>query len=130
MKCILGTLDTAKNILKYIGVKNTLSIQNHHKLHKLLPVLEEESKFYAEKYQVFLDKYATKNEDGTVKLIEGTNNVHIPDEKQEEAIRERDELYNLEVEVPDIKFAISIFGNVEINSYEFSCLIPFIEESL
>lgn len=130
MKVAIGTLDTAKNILRYIGGINKLSIQSHHKMHKLLPLLDEETKFYSEKYQSFLDKYSEKNEDGSVRLIEDTNNVQISAEKQEEAFKERDELYSLEVEVPDIKFPISIFGEIELSAYEYGCVLPFIEESL
>lgn len=127
MKCIIGKLNVAKEILEFVSSTNKLSVKTHHKLHKLLPLLEEEVKFYNDKYQEFLEKYSEKNEDGSLKLIEGTNNVKIVEGKEEEAFKEREELFNLEVELPDTKFDISDFGDLEMSAYEFDCIISFIE---
>lgn len=59
-----------------------------YKLHKLSTNLSKAAKHFDAKYTEYQDKYAEKNEDGTMKIIEDENGVkhfNIPDEKAKEA---------------------------------------------
>ena len=98
-----------------------------YKFNKLCIDLDADNKFYNEELNKILQQYANKNEDGSFKRTEG-GGIDIKEDQIETAQKEIDSLYNLEVDVPDIKFTIDELDGLELSIEDFNAMLPFIDE--
>lgn len=98
-----------------------------YKFNKLCIDLDADNKFYNEELNKILQQYANKNEDGSFKRTEG-GGIDIKEDQIEAAQKEIDSLYNLEVDVPDIKFTIDELDGLELSIEDFNAMLPFIDE--
>ena len=99
-----------------------------YKFNKLCASLEGENKFYAEELNKIISEYCEKNEDGTPKMMEDGTGVKIKEEFVEEAQTKAEELWNLDIDAPDIQINLNEMDNVRLSVEELNGISPFIIE--
>ena len=84
-----------------------LSTKVNYNLNKNLLTFENVLKTYNKCNKELLDKYAIKNEDGSLKIDENTNEIKFAPNNKKEYITKRDELLSFEeqVDVHNIKLS-------------------------
>ena len=83
--------------------------------------------FYQNSFRELLVEYSKKDENGNPIPTEDGQGVLLIEEKTNEAYIKLAELRELDVELPDNKFDIDSFGNVELSPEEMVAIMPFIE---
>lgn len=109
--------------------EKTLPIKTTYKVSKLFAKILEEAKFYEEQQQNLIEKYSKKNEDGSPLLTNDKKGIQIKDEYALKVLEKQKELLALEVELPDITFALEELETAELSVKEFNELMPFINDS-
>lgn len=113
----------------YNEVKSAkIPLKTAYKLNKLAVAIDEQNHFYGEQLNLVLSECADKGADGNYIPTDDSVGVKILDEKQNEFISRINELLLLEVEVPDIKFSIDEFGDIELTMEVFNIITPFLAE--
>lgn len=98
-----------------------------YKFNKLCIGLDNESKFYDDELAKIIQIYGEKNEDGSVKKTE-VGGVQIKEGQVEAAQKEIDNLWNLEVDAPDIYFIVDELDGLELSIEDFNAMLPFIKD--
>lgn len=104
-----------------------LSMKVSYNIARLAKAVEQELEFYREKFTAIIQEYGDKDENGNPIPIDD-GGIKIKPGFEHECYHAIDELQNLEVELPDVKFSIEDFGNVEIEPITVNLIIPFLEE--
>lgn len=113
----------------YEAVKSQkLSIKTAYRLTKLAKAIEEEINFYREKLQTIIQEYGEVDENGQPIPTEDGNGVKLRPGTEMECNSAIQELYMMEITLPDITFDIEEFDNVELTTEEFTAILPFIKE--
>ena len=113
----------------YNSVKNQkLSIKTAYKLTLLAKSLDTQLQFYREKLQEIIREYAAFDENGQPITIENGQGIKLRDGVDMDCARAMAELQNMEVTIPDIKFSLDEFANVELTTTEMASIMPFIED--
>lgn len=94
---------------------------------KLIKFAEKEVSDYEEARMKLIDKYGVKNEDGSVKVDEATQQYIIADESKETFNNEHKELAEATVEIPINKLKIGDLGEAGFMPAELLILEPFID---
>jgi predicted transposase YdaD len=105
-----------------------LSIKTAYRLARLAKVIEEEVQFYREKFQAILQEYGEKNENGQLVPTEDGSGVKLIQGMEEACFSAIHDLQELEVTLPDIKFSLEEFGDMELTTNDIGSILPFIEE--
>jgi len=84
-----------------------LSTKVNYNLNKNLMTLENALKTYNKCNKELLDKYAIKNEDGSLKIDENTNEIKFAPNNKKEYITKRDELLECEESVSILNIKLS-----------------------
>jgi len=116
-----------RNIQNKIKSQN-LPIKTAYKFSKLFASVDTEADFYGQKLQEIINTYAEKDEAGNPIPTDNNDGVKIQKELLSECQEKLNELFQLDVELPDIKFTLNELESLEISVDEFSALLPFIEE--
>lgn len=113
----------------YNEVKSSkLPLKTAYKLSLLVKAIDDKIQFYQEKLQEILMDCAQLDENNHPIPTEDGNGVKIKPGFEMECMNRVNELQSLEIELPDMKFNIDDFGNIEISVEMFSVILPFIEE--
>lgn len=113
----------------YESIKNEkMPIKTAYKLSKLIKTIEEEDQFYRTKFQELIEEYGEKDENGQYVLINNDTSVKIIDGKQKECSEKMNDLQNIEVKTPDIKFALEELESINMTVEMITALMPFIED--
>lgn len=113
----------------YEAVKSQkLPIKTAYRLTKLAKAIEEEITFYREKIQSIIKEYGEVDENGQPIPTEDGNGVKLRPGTEMECNSAIQELYTMEITLPDITFDIEEFDNVELTTEEFTAILPFIKE--
>ena len=99
-----------------------------YNLTKLYKALSTEADFYNEKLNEIVQTYGERDEEGNHKPTADGRGVQIQKDKLEEAQSKLNELYTIEVTLPDIKLSVDTLGDVELTLEETNALMPFFEE--
>ena len=99
-----------------------------YNLTKLYKALSTEADFYNEKLNEIVQTYGERDEEGNLKPTADGRGVQIQKDKLEEAQAKLNELYTIEVTLPDIKLSVDTLGDVELTLEETNALMPFFEE--
>ena len=83
--------------------------------------------FYQESFRNLLMEYSKKDEEGNPVPTEDGQGVLLKEETMGEAYEKLAELRELDVELPDTKFSVDDFGNIELSPEEMVIIMPFIE---
>lgn len=113
----------------YEIVKNQkLSMKTAYRLTQLAKAIDEELQFYREKLQEIIKEYGEMDENGQPVSTNDGAGIKLRTGVEPECYAAMQELQNFEVTLPDIKFNIDEFDNVELSTSEIGAIIPFIEE--
>lgn len=98
-----------------------------YKLTLLAQEVQKHIDFYQESFRNLLTEYGKKDEQGNVMPTDDGQGVLLAEETMNEAYTKLAELRELDVELPDTKFSLDDFDNVEISPEEMMVIMPFIE---
>jgi hypothetical protein len=98
-----------------------------YKLTLLMQEIEKHINFYQEKFRELIMEFSKKDEEGNPVPTADGQGVQLAEGTTEEAYQKLAELRDLDVELPDTKFSVDDFGNVEISADEMIMIMPFIE---
>jgi hypothetical protein len=98
-----------------------------YKLTLLMQEIEKHINFYQEKFRELIMEYSKKDEEGNPVPTADGQGVQLAERTTAEAYQKLAELRDLDVELPDTKFSVDDFGNVEISVDEMIMIMPFIE---
>ena len=93
----------------------------------LMQEVEKHVNFYQESFRNLLIEYGKKDEEGNLMPSEDGQGVLLAEETIQEAYQKLAELRELDVELPDTKFGLDAFENIEISPQEMILLMPFVE---
>ena len=105
-----------------------LPFKTSYRLTLLTQEVEKHINFYQEKFRELILEYSKKDENGNPVPTEDGSGVQLVEETMNEAYTKLSELRGLDVELPDVKFDIDSFGEVELSPEEMVVIMPFIEE--
>ena len=83
--------------------------------------------FYQEQYNIYLEQYAEKNEEG-YKLTENKKGIVLKKETINEAREKFKELDNWEFDIDIKKIPLSFFEKLELSPTDLMGFLPFIDE--
>lgn len=122
---ITTLIKAAKIFSKFAEVK--IPSRLAYKIMKFCKAVAEEEEFYNTKRQELIDTYAVKDENGQV-VVSDNNMISIIPDKMNEANAAMQDLNNLEVEAPNIKFSLDELNGLELSVADMFVLDVFIEE--
>lgn len=105
-----------------------LPFKTAYRITLLAQEIEKHINFYQEQFRSLLQEYGEKDENGNLCPTEDGGGILLKEATMQEAYAKLNELHELDVELPDIKFNIDDFGNIELTPEEMHIIIPFIEE--
>ena len=105
-----------------------LPVKTAYKFSKLFSALNKEAHFYSEELNKLIMEYAEHDETGAPKMIDNGTGVQLQKEYVELVQEKCNELWNLEVDVPDVNFTLEELDKLELSLEEFDLLLPFITE--
>lgn len=105
-----------------------LTMKTAYKLAQLAKAIEGELQFYREKVQAIVAEYGLIDEEGRPLPTEDGSGIKLRPGTEDQCFNAMKELQEIEVTLPDIKFHIEDFGDVELNMAEMAAILPFIEE--
>ena len=97
-----------------------------YKLSNLAKIIDEKTAFYRERFQEILKEYGEFDKDGNLVPTEDGNGIKVRPGTEQECIIKINELQMLEVDMPEIKFDIEDFGDIELTIEVFSLITPFL----
>lgn len=110
------------------AIKNQkLSIKTSYKIAKLQKMLEIENEFYHKHFREIILKFSKKDEKGEPVVLEN-GNICILEGKEQECMKEMNELLNTEVDIKLPHFALEEFENVELTSEQIKNALYLFEE--
>lgn len=123
---MLKVLDL-RDVLSKI-TSQSLPISTVYKLSKLFEAVKSEGDFYSTHLDAIIEEYGQKDDNGQYLLTEDKMGVRIDKDKVAEVEAKLQELWKIEVELPDVKFTLAELEKVELTVQEFNSLMPFIQE--
>lgn len=104
-----------------------LPFKTSYRITMLILEVEKHINFYQASFRDLLTEYGKKDENGNLKPTEDGQGVLLAEETMQEAYQKLAELRELDVELPNTKFDLDAFGDIEISPQEMLILMPFIE---
>lgn len=118
------------NFATFYGVvrNQKLGIRTAYKLNQLARAIDVEVKFYQEKFQEILNEYGEKDENGQLIYINNGEQIKLREGMAQTCYAAINDLQQLDVELPDTKFSIDEFANIELTADNIGYAIPFIAD--
>ena len=104
-----------------------LPFKTAYQIALLMQEVDRHHSFYQEQFREILTEYSKKDEQGNLVPTTDGQGVMLAEETMDEAYTKLAELRDLDVTLPDIKFAMEAFEKVELTPEEMMILLPFIE---
>ena len=89
--------------------------------------IEKSLNYYNTQLRDMLNYYGEHDENGGLISTEDGGGIFLRPELKDEAYQKLEELGSLDIELPDYKFNLDAFGDIEISPQEMLILMPFIE---
>ena len=105
-----------------------LSMKIAYRLAQLAKAIDGELQFYREKLQAIVQEFGEMDEEGKPVTTEDGGGIKLRPGTEAQCFSAMKELQEVEVTLPDIKFHIEDFGDVELSMTEMAAILPFIEE--
>jgi hypothetical protein len=105
-----------------------LTMKTAYRLAQLAKIVDGELQFYREKLHAIVQEFGEMDEEGKPAVTDDGNGIKLRPGTEDQCFNAMKELQELEVTLPDIKFHIEDFGNVELNMAEMTAILAFIEE--
>lgn len=124
------TIQSILNFSTFYEIMRTqkLPIKIAYKLSQLNKAITSELEFYREKFQEIVWNYGEIDENGQLVPTEDGAGIKIKPGTESECYSAIQELQDLEITLPDIKFTLEDFSNIELTMTEIEPILPFIEE--
>ena len=103
-----------------------LPIKTAYKISRLSKAIEDEVTFYQTKFREILSVYCQVDENGNYVPTADGQGFKIIEGKEAECNQAMIDLHQLEIELPDITFAIDEFDGMELTLKELDGIMPFI----
>ena len=112
----------------YDEIKSSkISLKLAYKLATLSKAIETNLQFYQEKLQEILKEFGEFDENDNLVPTEDGRGVKVKPGTEMECMKQINELQNIEIELPDVKFDIDEFGDIELSLEIFQIIAPFID---
>ena len=105
-----------------------LPFKTSYRLTILAQEIEKHINFYQEKFRELILTYSEKDEAGNPITTDDGQGIKLAEATRQEAYTQLTELRGLDVELPDTKFSIDDFADVELSPMEMNIILPFIAE--
>ena len=105
-----------------------LSMKIAYRLAQLAKAIDGELQFYRDKLQAIIQEYGEMDEQGKPVPTEDGNGIKLRPGTDMQCMAAMYELQMLDVTLPDIKFNLEDFGDIELSMTEMTAILPFIEE--
>ena len=105
-----------------------LSFKVLFKLSNLAKAIDEKTLFYREKLQEIFKEYGEFDENGNLVPTEDGRGIKVRSGTEQDCLAKINELQSLDVELPEIKFDIDDFGDIELTIEVFNLVKPFLNE--
>ncbi len=105
-----------------------LPFKTSYRLTILTQEIEKHINFYQEKFRELILTYSEKDEVGNPVPTDDGQGIKLAEATMQEAYAQLAELRGLDVELPDTKFSIDDFADVELSPIEMNVILPFIAE--
>lgn len=105
-----------------------LPFKTSYRLTILTQEIEKHINFYQEKFRELIFTYSEKDEAGNPVPTDDGQGIKLAEATMQEAYAQLAELRGLDVELPDTKFSIDDFADVELSPIEMNVILPFIAE--
>lgn len=122
---IITLIDAAKIFSQFAQTK--ISSKLAYKIMKFCKSVATEEEFYNMKRNEIIDTYATKDENGQI-VTDDNGMIVIIKDRIADANKAMNDLNNIEVDVPNIKFTLDELDSLELSVAEMFTLDAFIEE--
>ena len=99
-----------------------------YRLAQLSKAIDGELQFYREKLQAIIQEYGETDEEGKPIFTEDGSGIKLRPGTDMQCMAAMHELQMLDVMLPDIKFHLEDFGDIELSMAEMAAILPFIEE--
>ena len=121
-------LQTILNFPQFYSLTTTtkIPIKTAYKLSHLADAIEKEINFYRTKFRETLDEYCLLDDDGNYATTDDGTGYKIQPGKEVECNQAMEDLHALEIELPDITFAIDEFDGMELRIQDLNGIMPFI----
>ena len=118
------------NILNIYGRVKELKVPAKvaYKFNKLCNAFKDDMNFYHTELDKIIEQYGERDENGSLIPLEYGNGIKIKSENVFTAQKELDNLDELEIDAPDIKFTIDELDGLQLSIEDFNRMLPFIEE--
>jgi hypothetical protein len=122
-----------QEILGFTSFYNTvksqkLSMKTAYRLAQLARAIEGEIQFYNAKLREIVLEYGLIDDNGQPVPTEDGGGIKLRPGTEEACFVAMKDLQDIEVTLPDIKFHIEDFGDIELSTIEIGAILPFIEE--
>lgn len=104
-----------------------LAFKTSYRITLLMQEVEKHINYYQEQFREVINQYGKKDETGNLVPTEDGQGILLVEETMQEAYEKLNELRTLDVELPDTKFDVEEFENVELSPQEMILIMPFIQ---
>ena len=122
------TFDSIYNKIKEASEKTSISVKTLYKINKLAKVIEEEKDFFQTEMEKIINTYGERDDKNQLVILEGGKSIKIDENRLQECQNKVNELYVLEVELPDITFKLDEFDGCGLTLEDINIISLFIED--
>lgn len=120
-------------VMEFHAVYSTLKEQEMpiklaYRLNQIEEICEKKVIFYETKMRDIITRYSEKDNDGNPVFLEDNKSIKILPEHVQECTEKIQELAELDVDLPDIKFTLDQLDELKLSVLEVKALMPFIDE--
>lgn len=120
-------------VMEFHTVYSTLKEQEMpiklaYRLNQIEEICEKNVVFYETKMRDIITRYSEKDNDGNPVFLEDNKSIKISPEHVQECTEKIQELTELDVDLPDIKFTLDQLDELKLSVLEVKALMPFIDE--
>lgn len=105
-----------------------LPFKTSYRLTLLAQEIQKHIDFYQENFRKLITEYSKKDENGNPLSNEDGTGIMLEEATMSEAYAKLNELHELDAELPDVKFTLDDFDNIELSPEEMYIIFPFIED--
>ena len=99
-----------------------------YKFNKLCNTFKDDMDFYNTELNKIIEQYGERDENGSLIPLEHGYGIKIKSENMLAVQKELNNLDELEIDAPDIKFTVDELDGLQLSIEDFNRILPFIEE--
>lgn len=127
MKIKMSNIVNLQDVYDKIKTQS-LPITTTYKISKLFNAIKNEQEFYSTQLDAIIQQYGKKDENGNFIRTENGDGIQVDNANIKEVESKLNELWKIEVELPDITFTLNELEKINLSVEEFNNFLPFIED--